>query len=102
MGSQGIYTQTNVEKRRAYTIEQWHQLCSDGDHRPPPKKGEPAPSTPRKRRRRNKLKGEDDDNDEALKDISAAATRDDDESLDAPKLNVNDASPQSINPDFFF
>ncbi|KAI7874835.1 JmjC-domain-containing protein [Lichtheimia hyalospora FSU 10163] len=35
MGGQGIYTQTNVEKRRPYTIAQWYALCQQDDHRPP-------------------------------------------------------------------
>ncbi|SAM03995.1 hypothetical protein [Absidia glauca] len=35
MGSKGIYQQTNVEKRRPYTLSQWHSLCQDDDHKPP-------------------------------------------------------------------
>ncbi|KAF7731668.1 hypothetical protein EC973_008838 [Apophysomyces ossiformis] len=35
IGSQGVYTQTNVEKRRPYTLEQWLGLCEHEDHRPP-------------------------------------------------------------------
>ncbi|KAI8331725.1 JmjC domain, hydroxylase-domain-containing protein [Chlamydoabsidia padenii] len=35
MGSKGIYQQTNVEKRRPYTLCQWHTLCQDDDHKPP-------------------------------------------------------------------
>ncbi|KAI9304881.1 JmjC domain, hydroxylase-domain-containing protein [Cunninghamella echinulata] len=35
MGSQGIYQQTNVEKRRPYTLGQWHSLCQEDDHKPP-------------------------------------------------------------------
>lgn len=35
MGSKGIYQQTNVEKRRPYTLSQWHTLCQDDDHKPP-------------------------------------------------------------------
>ncbi|KAI8093534.1 JmjC domain, hydroxylase-domain-containing protein [Halteromyces radiatus] len=35
MGCQGIYQQTNVEKRRPYTLNQWHSLCQEDDHKPP-------------------------------------------------------------------
>lgn len=35
MGGQGIYTQTNVEKRRPYTVAQWYALCQQDNHRPP-------------------------------------------------------------------
>ncbi|RUS25474.1 hypothetical protein BC938DRAFT_472118 [Jimgerdemannia flammicorona] len=102
IGSQGIYTQTNVEKRRAYTIEQWYELCGDGDHRPPPKKGEYAPPTPRKRRRRSKLK--DDDTDEPPNvpassseksnpaDANNISAHDDDEFPDPSQMNANDSS----------
>ncbi|KAL1935446.1 hypothetical protein VTP01DRAFT_4586 [Rhizomucor pusillus] len=54
MGSKGIYTQTNVEKRRPYTVEQWHNLCQQVEHRPPQIKTEaarPAPVTPSSRKR---------------------------------------------------
>lgn len=54
MGSQGIYTQTNVEKRRPYTVEQWHHLCQQTEHRPPEVKTERTARpvvTPRSRKR---------------------------------------------------
>ncbi|KAG2217670.1 hypothetical protein INT45_006179 [Circinella minor] len=35
MGSRGMYTQTNVEKRRPYTIAQWYKLCEQSEHQPP-------------------------------------------------------------------
>ncbi|CAO3594056.1 unnamed protein product [Absidia cylindrospora] len=35
IGCQGIYQQTNVEKRRPYTLAQWHALCQQTDHKPP-------------------------------------------------------------------
>ncbi|KAI9311530.1 JmjC domain, hydroxylase-domain-containing protein [Dichotomocladium elegans] len=35
IGSRGIYTQTNVEKRRPYTLGQWQSLCQQECHRPP-------------------------------------------------------------------
>ncbi|KAI7850121.1 JmjC domain, hydroxylase-domain-containing protein [Circinella umbellata] len=35
MGSRGMYTQTNVEKRRPYTIAQWCKLCEQSEHQPP-------------------------------------------------------------------
>ncbi|KAI9491044.1 JmjC domain, hydroxylase-domain-containing protein [Zychaea mexicana] len=35
MGSRGMYTQTNVEKRRPYTLAQWLALCEQSEHRPP-------------------------------------------------------------------
>ncbi|KAL0077977.1 putative jumonji family transcription factor [Phycomyces blakesleeanus] len=35
IGSQGVYTQTNVEKRRPYTLNQWHALCEKTEHRLP-------------------------------------------------------------------
>ena len=30
-----MYTQTNVEKRRPYTITQWYKLCEQSEHQPP-------------------------------------------------------------------
>ncbi|KAI8376564.1 JmjC domain, hydroxylase-domain-containing protein [Radiomyces spectabilis] len=35
LGSQGLYTQTNIEKRRPYTLNQWRTLCDQKQHRPP-------------------------------------------------------------------
>ncbi|KAI8339207.1 JmjC domain, hydroxylase-domain-containing protein [Chlamydoabsidia padenii] len=35
VGSQGVYQQTNVEKRRPYTLNQWYLLCQEVDHKPP-------------------------------------------------------------------
>ncbi|KAI8068443.1 JmjC domain, hydroxylase-domain-containing protein [Gongronella butleri] len=35
IGCQGVYQQTNVEKRRPYTLNQWHSLCKEPDHRTP-------------------------------------------------------------------
>ncbi|ORX54139.1 JmjC-domain-containing protein [Hesseltinella vesiculosa] len=34
-GSQGTYQQTNVEKRRPFTLNQWHALCQQDDYRTP-------------------------------------------------------------------
>ncbi|KAI8372752.1 JmjC domain, hydroxylase-domain-containing protein [Radiomyces spectabilis] len=35
IGTQGIYTQTNVEKRRPFTLEQWCTLCNGDEHGAP-------------------------------------------------------------------
>ncbi|OZJ03610.1 hypothetical protein BZG36_03686, partial [Bifiguratus adelaidae] len=53
LGCQGIYTQTNVEKRRFYSLQQWHDICEHSDHRPPGKKEPKAQSPPAKRRKKN-------------------------------------------------
>ncbi|KAI8372021.1 JmjC domain, hydroxylase-domain-containing protein [Choanephora cucurbitarum] len=36
LGGRGIFTQTNIEDRKAYSIDDWYQLCQHLDHRPPP------------------------------------------------------------------
>ncbi|KAI8142351.1 JmjC domain, hydroxylase-domain-containing protein [Fennellomyces sp. T-0311] len=52
MGSRGMYTQTNVEKRRPYTVAQWHTLCEQEAHRPPEVGGDRTarPVTPSRKR----------------------------------------------------
>ncbi|KAI7872159.1 JmjC domain, hydroxylase-domain-containing protein [Spinellus fusiger] len=35
IGSQGVYTQTNIEKRRPYTLNQWYSVCEQSEHRSP-------------------------------------------------------------------
>lgn len=40
MGSQGVYQQTNVEKRRSYTLRQWYVLCQEVGHKPPDPKAD--------------------------------------------------------------
>ncbi|KAG2179353.1 hypothetical protein INT44_006199, partial [Umbelopsis vinacea] len=52
IGSQGIYTQTNVEKRRPYTVQQWHQLCESEAHRPPTAKVTQPQSLPAIKKRK--------------------------------------------------
>ncbi|CAO3661221.1 unnamed protein product [Umbelopsis vinacea] len=52
IGSQGIYTQTNVERRRPYTVQQWHRLCESDEHRPPTPKLSPPQSLPAVKKRR--------------------------------------------------
>ncbi|ORZ24061.1 JmjC domain, hydroxylase-domain-containing protein [Absidia repens] len=54
IGCQGIYQQTNVEKRRPYTLAQWHALCQQTDHKPPDlTTTRTSQSVSRKRRRSN-------------------------------------------------
>ncbi|CEG72987.1 hypothetical protein RMATCC62417_08454 [Rhizopus microsporus] len=38
LGNNGIFSQTNVEKRGTFTINQWFELCQQPSHRPPTKK----------------------------------------------------------------
>ncbi|KAG1175143.1 hypothetical protein G6F70_004348 [Rhizopus microsporus] len=38
LGNNGIFSQTNVEKRGTFTVNQWFELCQQPDHRPPTKK----------------------------------------------------------------
>lgn len=52
IGSQGIYTQTNVEKRRPYTVQQWYQLCESEAHRPPTAKVTQPQSLPAIKKRK--------------------------------------------------
>ncbi|KAL1921711.1 uncharacterized protein VTP21DRAFT_10353 [Calcarisporiella thermophila] len=52
-GSQGAFTQANIEKRRIYTVEQWRELCEQSDHRPPPLPGEKKPPPKHKRKRKS-------------------------------------------------
>ncbi|CAO3644473.1 unnamed protein product [Cunninghamella blakesleeana] len=63
MGSQGIYQQTNVEKRRPYTLGQWHTLCQEDDHKPPDLSTDRStkPVTLNKKRRRTSITNMDTD-----------------------------------------
>lgn len=39
-GTQGIYTQQNVEKQRSYNLPEWKNLTEETSHQPPAKRGE--------------------------------------------------------------
>ena len=39
-GTQGIYTQQNVEKQRSYNLPEWKALTEETQHQPPAKRGE--------------------------------------------------------------
>ncbi|KAK5172617.1 uncharacterized protein LTR77_002737 [Saxophila tyrrhenica] len=39
-GTQGIYTQQNVEKQRSYNLPEWKSLTEETSHQPPAKRGE--------------------------------------------------------------
>ncbi|SAM03731.1 hypothetical protein [Absidia glauca] len=66
MGSQGVYQQTNVEKRRSYTLGQWYVLCQEIDHKPPDPKADRYtrlnPPTTKKRPRRSSKSPQDNKN----------------------------------------
>ncbi|KAI1315215.1 hypothetical protein EDD11_001103 [Mortierella claussenii] len=54
-GTKGIYTQTNIESRKEYTVREFKALSLDSDHRPPSRKGAPhGPADPLPRRKRNR------------------------------------------------
>ncbi|KAG0004839.1 hypothetical protein BGZ79_007973 [Entomortierella chlamydospora] len=54
-GTKGIYTQTNIESRKTYTVSEFKALSNDSDHRPPSRKGVPhGPADPLPRRKRNR------------------------------------------------
>ncbi|KAK9460639.1 JmjC domain, hydroxylase-domain-containing protein [Lipomyces oligophaga] len=36
----GVYSQTNIEQARSYTIPQWRNLCEETNHQPPARRGE--------------------------------------------------------------
>ncbi|KAG0169293.1 hypothetical protein DFQ28_003740 [Apophysomyces sp. BC1034] len=57
IGSQGVYTQTNVEKRRPYTLEQWLGLCDHDDHRSPEIGTDRTSKVARSRKRATLTKG---------------------------------------------
>lgn len=40
IGSQGIYTQANIEKQRAYNLPEWKNLTDEPQNQPPAKRGE--------------------------------------------------------------
>lgn len=44
MGGRGIYTQTNIENRKEYTLKEWYDICNQDDHRPPKVTVEQPPS----------------------------------------------------------
>jgi len=65
-GSGGVFRQTNLEKRRIYSLPEWREVCESTDHQPPVRRGEvrtagytvgkrkPKPKkTSRKRAKRN-------------------------------------------------
>ncbi|KAK9319093.1 JmjC domain, hydroxylase-domain-containing protein [Lipomyces orientalis] len=39
-GSQGVFSQTNIEKQRSYTLPQWRKVTEESDHQPPARRGE--------------------------------------------------------------
>ena len=39
-GTQGVYTQQNVEKQRSYNLPEWKALTEETQHQPPAKRGE--------------------------------------------------------------
>ena len=39
-GTQGTYTQANMEKQRSYNLPQWKALCEESNNQPPAKRGE--------------------------------------------------------------
>lgn len=54
-GTKGIYTQTNIESRKSYTVAEFKALCNDSNHRPPSRKGVPhGPAEPLPKRKRNR------------------------------------------------
>ncbi|KAG0088557.1 hypothetical protein BGZ93_002489 [Podila epicladia] len=54
-GTKGIYTQTNIESRKSYTVAEFKTLCNDSNHRPPSRKGVPhGPAEPLPKRKRNR------------------------------------------------
>ncbi|KAF9930839.1 Lysine-specific demethylase 4B [Linnemannia zychae] len=54
-GTKGIYSQTNIESRKTYTVAEFKALSNDSDHRPPSRKGVPhGPADPLPRRKRNR------------------------------------------------
>ncbi|KAG0340653.1 hypothetical protein BG000_011431 [Podila horticola] len=54
-GTKGIYTQTNIESRKSYSVAEFKALCNDSNHRPPSRKGAPhGPAEPLPKRKRNR------------------------------------------------
>ncbi|KAK9372763.1 JmjC domain, hydroxylase-domain-containing protein [Lipomyces chichibuensis] len=39
-GSQGVFSQTNIEKQRTYSLPQWRKVTEESDHQPPARRGE--------------------------------------------------------------
>ena len=39
-GTQGTYTQANMEKQRSYNLPQWKAVCEESNNQPPAKRGE--------------------------------------------------------------
>lgn len=35
MGGRGVFTQTNIEDRKEYSLKEWHQICHQNQNRPP-------------------------------------------------------------------
>ncbi|KAF9099055.1 hypothetical protein BGX23_004297 [Mortierella sp. AD031] len=54
-GTKGIYSQTNIESRKTYTVAEFKALSNDSNHRPPSRKGVPhGPAEPLPKRKRNR------------------------------------------------
>ncbi|KAL7312000.1 hypothetical protein PS15m_007807 [Mucor circinelloides] len=34
IGGRGVFTQTNIEDRKEYTLQQWYEICQKDQHRP--------------------------------------------------------------------
>ncbi|CAO3613345.1 unnamed protein product [Mucor fragilis] len=34
IGGRGVFTQTNIEDRKEYTLQQWYDICQKDQHRP--------------------------------------------------------------------
>ncbi|KAK9390149.1 hypothetical protein V1515DRAFT_584242 [Lipomyces mesembrius] len=52
-GSQGVFSQTNIEKQRSYSLPQWRKVTEESDHQPPARRGERRSDTQQKFKRRN-------------------------------------------------
>ncbi|KAK9455902.1 JmjC domain, hydroxylase-domain-containing protein [Dipodascopsis uninucleata] len=93
-GSGGVFSQTNIEKKRNFTLPQWRKLTEKSDHQPPARRGERRKgselvdkSSPRKRLRTKSLVT--DDGDERVNEVQSLSL---DHPVAAPASKSNGSS----------
>ncbi|KAK9479536.1 JmjC domain, hydroxylase-domain-containing protein [Lipomyces japonicus] len=73
-GSGGVFSQTNIEKNRTFTLPQWRRISEESDHQPPARRGERRRGTdsapPTKRRRMSSVSPDEGTEQPARKSLS--------------------------------
>ena len=86
-GTQGIYTQQNVEKQRSYNLPEWKALTEETQYQPPAKRGE------RRRNQKEIVRGGGNLRSRDRPEPAAAPDAD-----DAPKVKRKPGRPPKVRP----